>query len=212
MTSSWSVPGPAMTAGDTDRTVLAIGTQGGVASGFANMQDGEGLVRLGGSLMSLSPDEYKLWDASQLAPATGPLLEQASQAGVAEPARTLLGLEKAGLVLTCSDEPGSVRHLTTGLSARLTGRLIGNGPHASPAFLVSAHAAAARLTVDVVIYQFLLWADGRTPIADLCGQIDLGGSRPVFDAAAHVAGWIPRLLQVGLIGLDLVGPACGALR
>jgi hypothetical protein len=199
-----------MTTDNTKRRVLAIGTPGGVASGFANMRGGDGLVRLGGGLMSLSADEYKLWDASQLAPVAWPLLEQASHAGVVEPTRTLLGLETAGLVLTCADEPDSVRRVTSGLSARLTGRLIGNGPYTSPRFLVSAHAAAPQLTVDVVIYQFLLWADGRTPIADLCAQIDLGESPPGFDAAAHVAGWIPRLLQAGLIGLDLAGPADGA--
>jgi hypothetical protein len=208
MRPSWPTPDLA----DAGRKVLAIGIPGGIVSGFTDVQAGEGLVRLGGNLMSLSPGEYQLWDASQLAPAIGPLLEQASHAGVAEPAQTLTELEAAGLVLTYGDEPGSVERVTTGLNARLTGRLIGNGPHASPRFLVSAHAAAAQLAVDALVYQFLLLADGRTSIADVCTRIDSGMPGPDVDAISHVASWIPRLLRAGLIVLDLADPANEAPR
>jgi hypothetical protein len=181
-------------------------------SGFASVEEGEGLVRLGGSLMSLSPGEYKLWDASQLAPAFGQLLTQASHAGVAEPAQILADLEMAGLVLIYSDEPSSADRVATGLTARLIGRLIGNGPHASPRYLVAAHASAPQLAVDVLVYQFLLFADGRSSIAHVCTRIDTGKSGPDIDAVSHVASWIPRLLQAGLITLDLADPADEALR
>jgi hypothetical protein len=212
MMPSWPVPSSDGSADGTERRVLAIGTSGGVASGFAGLSDGDGLVRLGGSLLSLSEDEYKLWDASQLTPAAGPLLEQARQAGVADPVRTLLELEAASLVMTYADEPGSARRMATGLSVRLTGQLIGNGPHQSPHFLLSAGGAAPQLRVDVVVYQFLLWADGRTPIAELCARIDVAGPNPAFDAEMHVVGWIPALMRAGLIGLDLAGPPDGLPR
>jgi hypothetical protein len=200
-----------MTNDHTERRALAIGTSGGVTSGFAGIRDGDSLVRLGGSLISLSEDEYKLWDASQLAPAVGPLLEQARQAGIPEPARRLLDLEAASLVITRADEPESVRSMAAGLSARLTGRLAGNGPHQSPRFLVSARAAAPQLTVDVVVYQFLLWTDGRRSIAQVCTEIDTGPEGASFDAAAHVVGWIPALLRASLIGLDLADTLDGPL-
>jgi hypothetical protein len=215
VTQPWPAPNAQPTAGVTERLaerrVLAIGTSGGVTSGFAGIRDGDGLVRLGASLRALSEDEYKLWSASQLAPAVGPLLEQAGQAGVQAPGRTLLELEAAGLVITCADDPASVQHMAAGLTVRLTGRLIGNGPHQSPRFLVSAGAGAPALRVDVVVYQFLLWADGKRSIAQICTEIDTGPQGARFDAAGHVVGWIPALLRASLVGLDLAGAPDGSL-
>lgn len=214
MTQPWPEPSAELAAGVNERVaerrVLAIGTSGGVTSGFVGISDGDGLVRLGGSLLSLSEDEYKLWGASQLAPAAGPLLDQAGQAGVAEPDRTLLELEAAGLVITCADDPASAQQMATSLTARLTGRLIGNGPHQSPHFLVSARSEAPALRVDVVVYQFLLWTDGRRSIAQMCAEIDTGPHGARFDTAAHVVGWIPALLRASLIGLDLAGTSDGS--
>jgi hypothetical protein len=191
------------TGGRTPLRVLSIGTGGGVASGFVDLPDGGGLVRVGSSLHALSADEYKLWDAGQLAPEAGTLLEQAGLNGVADPAAVLAELETARLVLTDTGEPGSRRALAAGLSVRLTGRLIGNGPHQSPSFLVAASGATTQLRVDPVIYQVLLWADGRTSLADLCVRIDTSAADPAFDVAQYVVGWIPQLLRTGLIGLDL---------
>lgn len=192
-----------MTRPDLERRVLAVGTPGGVTSGFGGLPDGGALVRLGDSLSSLDEDDYKLWDVSQLAPAAGALLDQAGRAGVADPAAVLARLEAARLVMAYADEPGPVRDMAARLSVRLAGRLVGNGPHQSPYFLVAAYGAAPQLRVDAVVYQFLLWADGRTSIAGLCAKIDTTAAGPAFDAARHVVGWIPTLMRAGLIGLDL---------
>jgi hypothetical protein len=192
-----------MTRPDLERRVLAVGTPGGVTSGFGGLPDGGALVRLGDSLSSLDEDDYKLWDVSQLAPAAGALLDQAGRAGVADPAAVLARLEAAHLVMAYADEPGPVRDMAARLSVRLAGRLVGNGPHQSPYFLVAAYGTAPQLRVDAVVYQFLLWADGRTSIAGLCAKIDTTAAGPAFDAARHVAGWIPTLMRAGLIGLDL---------
>jgi hypothetical protein len=43
-----------MTADGTERKEFAVGTSGGITSGFVGIRDGDGLVRLGGSLLSLS--------------------------------------------------------------------------------------------------------------------------------------------------------------
>lgn len=196
-----------MTRPAPERRVLAVGTAGGVTSGFTDLPDGGALVRLGDRVFSLDEEEHKLWDASQLAPAAGPLLEQAGRDGVADPAAVLARLEAAGFVAAYADEPGPTRDLAAMLSVRLTGRLIGNGPYQSPYFLVAAHGAAPQLRVDAVVYQVLLWADGRTSIAGLCARIDTTAAGPAFDAGMHVAGWIPRLMRAGLIGLDLAGQA-----
>lgn len=211
MTQAWSTPSPDATAGDArghrgERRVLAVGTPGGVTSGFTGLPDGGGLVRLGRSLLSLSEDEYRLWDASQIAPTAGPLLEQSGQAGVPDPPAVLAGLEAARLVMTYADEPSSMRRVAAGLSIRLTGRLIGNGPHRSPQFLVAPPGTAPQLRVDVVLYQVLLWADGRTSIAGLCAKIDTAAPDPALDAEKHVIGWIPPLMRAGLVGLDLADP------
>lgn len=189
-----------------------MGTPGGVTSGFAGLPDGGGLVRLGPGLLSLDEDDYKLWDASQLAPAAGPLLEQAGQDGVADPAAVLARLEAARLVVTYADEPAPVRDIATRLSARLTGRLIGNGPHRAPHFLVATYGAVPQLRVDAVVYQFLLSADGRTSIAGLCATIDTAAAGPAFDAERHVMGWIPTLMRASLIGLDPADPPGGRPR
>jgi hypothetical protein len=205
---SWPVPVPLPTDG-TGRRVLSVGTAGGITSGFVGLPDGAGLVRLGGSLLSLDEAEYQLWDAGLLAPATEPLLEQARQSGMAEPDRVLRELAEAGLVIDSAVDPASARHLAGGHAVRFTGRLVGNGPHQSPRFLVGAGTAAPPLTVDVVVYQFLLWADGRASITDQCARLDTGGVPWCSDAAAHVAGWIPALLSADLISLDLVVSAEG---
>jgi hypothetical protein len=54
MTQSWPAPSSAMTADGTERKEFAVGTSGGITSGFVGIRDGDGLVRLGGSLLSLS--------------------------------------------------------------------------------------------------------------------------------------------------------------
>jgi hypothetical protein len=214
MALTWPTPSPDAAANETtghrpERRILAVGTPGGVTSGFADLPDGGGLVRLGRTLLSLSEYEYKLWDASQAAPTAGPLLEQAVRAGVADPPAVLAELEAARLVTTYADEPSSTRSLAAALSIRLTGRLIGNGPHRSPQFLVAAVGATRQLRVDVVVYQVLLWADGRASIAGLCAKIDTEKPDPAFDAEKHVVGWIPSLMRAGLIGLDLTDPPDG---
>jgi hypothetical protein len=213
MTSSWPAPSPAATADRTTGSgasprILAVGTGGGVTSGFVGVPAG-GFVRAGSRMYSLSEDEYQLWDASQLAPAAGPLLEQAGHGGVADAAAVLAELEAARLVLTYTGQPGSWRSLAAGLTIRLTGRLIGNGPHQSPSFLVASSATAPQVQVDPVVYQALLWADGRTSIAGLCSRIDTRAAGPAFDAAQHVVSWIPRLMRTGLIKLDLAEPLAG---
>jgi hypothetical protein len=199
-----------MTRPAPERRVLAVGTPGGVTSGFAGLPDGGGLVRLSDRVFSLDEEDYKLWDASQLAPAAGPLLEQAGRDGVADPAAVLARLEAARLVTAYTDEPGSAHDLAATLSIRLTGRLIGNGPYQSPYFLVAPHGAAPQLRVDAVVYQVLLWADGKTSIAGLCARIDTAAAGPAFDAGRHVTGWIPMLMRAGLIGLDLADQASPA--
>ena len=195
MTRAWPTPGPDGVTGVSERRMLAVGTPGGVTSGFADLPDGGGLVRLAGSVLSLGEDEYRLWDASQLALAAGPLIEQARHDGVADPAAVLTELEAARLVVAHADEPDSVRSMAADLSARLTGRLIGNGPHQAPYFLVAPQGAAPRLRVGLVVYQFLLWADGRTSIAGLCAKIDTEAAGPGLDATKHVVSWIPLLMR-----------------
>lgn len=214
MMYAWPAPGPDAADGDRpghrpERRILAVGTSGGVTSGFADLPDGGGLVRLGRTLLSLSEDEYKLWEASQVSPAAGPLLEQAGHAGVADPPAVLAELEASRLVMAYTEELSSIRSLTASLSLRLTGRLIGNGPHRSPQFLVAAPGAAPQLRVDVVVYQVLLWADGQTSIAGLCARIDTATPDPALDTEEHVVGWIPALMRAGLIGLDLADPPNG---
>jgi hypothetical protein len=203
-------PGPAPSAASTadasqrvaQRRALAIGISGGITSGFADIPDGGSIVRLGGGLLSLSEDEYKLWQAGQLAPTTEQLLEEARLAGIADPGQTLAELKAESLVITCTDDRESIQRIANALTVTFTGRLLGNGPHQSPHFLVG-DGATPPLTVDVVVYQFLLWADGRTSIAEQSAGIDAQRLDPDFDTTVHVASWIPTLLRAGLIRLDL---------
>jgi hypothetical protein len=198
MTEAESVPvgAPAV------RRLLAVGTSGGVTSGFVGVPDGHGVVRLGAELIALDEEEYRIWTATRLALAVDPLLEQARLDGVADPAGTLAALESDGLVIAAADGQESARRIAGQITAVLTGELVGNGPHRSPQFSVRASAASPQLLVDVLVYQFLLLADGSAPIADLCTRIETVPPDGA-DLVEHVTGWLPTLLRSGLVRLDV---------
>jgi hypothetical protein len=198
MTETNSVPGRP----SGGRRMLAIGTWGGVTSGFAGIPEGHGVVRLAGNLISLDPDEHKIWAATRLALAEEPLLKQATLDGVANPFRTLADLQAEGLVIAAADGLESAHRIARQVTATLIGELVGNGPHWSPQFAVRASAASPPTMVDVLVYQFLLVADGSAPIADLCTKI---GTVPPdgADLVEHVTSWLPTLLRSGLVRLDV---------
>lgn len=189
--------------GQAARRVLAVGVPGGITSGFAGLPAGAGLVRLGGTLMSLDEPEYRLWDAALVAPEVPALLGQASQFGIADPGALLDDLADARLVAEFPVRPPGPAALAAGLTASFTGYLIGNGPNESLRFLVRAGGSERQLPVDVIIYQFLLLTDGQAAIAETCGRIDPPAAAGP-DVTGHVLAALPVLLRAELIRLDVV--------
>jgi hypothetical protein len=124
--------------------------------------------------------------------------------GVSEPQSLLRELAEAGLVVEYTREASALKGHAHVLTARLTGRLIGNGPHGSAQFLIEPGSASPPLALDVVLDQCLLWADGRSPIALSCERVGTSGLPHECDAIYHVAEWLPALLRAGLISLDRV--------
>ena len=197
MTAHW----PALAAGDGP-AVLAVGTAGGVTSGFDGLPDGGGLVRLGGELLSLDREEYRLWDACMLVPTREALLRQARKSRVPEPEGLLRQLFDAYLVVEFDSDPRTIERHAYDLAARFTGRFTGNGPHRSDRFLISTGTAGPFWAADVVLYEFLLQADGTTCIAQQCTRLGAGRLPPGFSSIRHVVEWLPALLRVGLVNLD----------
>jgi hypothetical protein len=203
MTGQW--PEPVADRGGP--RVLSIGTAGGITSGFDGLPDGGGLVRLGDDLLSIDKEEYRLWDAGLLAPMRDALLRQARETGLREPEALLRELAEAHLVVEYAHEPAAIGLHASDHTARFTGRFTGNGPHRSARFLVGVGAAAPFLSVDVVLYEFLLWADGRASIAEQCARLATGGLPRGFSPVQHVVESLPVLLRAGVISLDRVSGA-----
>jgi hypothetical protein len=199
----------AVSADRSVRRVVSAGTAGGVASGFDSHPAGAGLVRLGRDLFSLDEEDYRLWDVGLVAPSREAVLRQAEAAGLACPDQVLDNLAEGGLVIDWAAETGPAPELVNRYTVSFRGYLIGNGPYMSPRFLVRAGTGAPTLVTDVLVYQFLLRADGVTSVADQCDQLDRTGLPLGFDVLDHVVSRIPALLRAELIGLDLAGTADG---
>jgi hypothetical protein len=195
-------PGVAL---DAPARMLSIGTAGGVISGFAELADGGGLVRLGDSLQWVDPEQYRLWDAGLLAPTRSALLEWAARVGISGAEGLLRALVADRLMVEHARDPAGMRRQAVAHSVRFIGYIVGNGSGRSPRFLIKAAAeTSAVLVVDVALYHFLLWADGTTSMAEQCARHALDGLPDGIDAVRHVAGQLPILMRAGVISLDPV--------
>ncbi len=196
-------PSAELVPDSTGPRVLSVGTAGGITSGFDGLPDGGGLVRLGDDILSIDEEQYRLWDSGLLAPKMSALLQWAAHAGIDRPDEQLRELLTDHLMVEQARDPDELLRQAAAHAVRFIGYFIGNGPSRSPRFLVKAGAEASSvLAIDVVLYQFLLRADGTVPIAELCARLDIDGMPDDVDPARHVMEQLPVLLRAGVIGLE----------
>jgi hypothetical protein len=184
--------------------LLSLGVPGGIVSGVAGVRDGDGVVRLANEFVGLGQDEYRLWDAGFLAPRRDSLARWGADAGVTDPDQVIGVLIAGNLMAVQTDEPAAAAREATRLAVRLTGQLVGNGPHRSPGFPVRATAGdQSTVAVDALIYEFLLRADGMNSIAAQCAQMEALEAGLSAGLQEHVYRWVPILLRNGILALDI---------
>src|SRR3954453_3175097 len=113
--------------------LIPIGTPGGVTSGFGDVPDRSGLVRLGDRIFSLDFDLYRLWQRAASVPQHDALLEWAVQEGIEDAEERVQTLLETGLLL---NESADVSSRLSDLALCMLGELRGNGGDAAADFVV----------------------------------------------------------------------------
>lgn len=180
--------------------LLAVGTAAGIVPGFDRLPDGGGLIRLGDHLLSVDPTRYRLWEAVHVAPTCAALRSWAQAAAIAV---TLVeSLQDTGLVVEWPEDRQGRLGLAHHLAVRFVGRFLGNGGQGDPVFLLGDASSRPVARVDLLLYEFLLWADGPGSIVDQCARLDTRSFEESVDPVQHVVAALPSLMRVGLIRLD----------
>lgn len=202
--SAWPHAGPVGNGAGEGTCLLPVGTPGGIMSGLDRLRDGGGIVRLGDQLLSLDATTYRMWDAIHVAPAKSALQAWASGLpGTETTGQLLQTLGDRKLIVDWTEDRRGCLALVHSHTVRFLGRCLGNGRRRGPAFLLGDSSSRPCAHVDLLIYEFLLWADGQEPIVDRCGGIDTRSSAVPVDPVQHVVAALPALMRAGLIRLDL---------
>jgi hypothetical protein len=194
---------PVVEVAGRETRLLAVGTPGGIVSGFEGLPDGSGVVKLGDQLLSLDAARYRLWEAIHVAP-TYAALHALAGAEANESAESLLPpLMDAGLIVDWTDDGDRFTILAQAHSVRFIGRLLGNGGRRNEAFVLGETGSRAVARVDSLLYEFLLWTDGQASIVDRCRRLDTSSFGLAVDAVQHVVAALPVLMRTGMIQLDV---------
>lgn len=194
-----------MDASESGSTVrlLSIGNPGGIVSGFQQVPDGDGVIGLGGGFVHVDAPQYTLWGAGLLAPRRDALVRWGAASGIARTEDLIMEMVVDKMLMAHRPEPAEIARIAGWLTIRFVGHIAGNGPHRSPRFLIRPTAAAEQtIEVDAAVYEFLLKADGTTPMAAQCARLDVK-IMPSDEVAFHIYRWLPRLLRAGILTLDV---------
>jgi hypothetical protein len=190
-------------SGSTVR-LLSVGNPGGIVSGFEQVPDSDGVIGFGGGFVHVDAPQYTLWGAGLLAPRRDALVRWGAASGIAGAEEIIADLLGDKLLVVHRPEPAEVARIAAWLTIRFVGHIAGNGPHRSPRFLIRPTAGAEQnIEVDAAVYEFLLRADGATPMAALCARLEVQ-IVPVDEVVFHIYRWLPRLLRAGVLTLDVL--------
>ncbi|GBG37467.1 hypothetical protein [Mycobacterium montefiorense] len=148
--------------------LLAVGTPGGVNSGLDGIPACSGIVRLGGKLVYLDLDLYRIWRATAAAPQAETLISWGTAQGIPDVDDRVRALQEAELII---DEGPDIQRRVGRLALRLIGECLGNGTEVSPTFLMLGRNNT-KLQVNAYLFEVLLRCDGVTPISITCDALD----------------------------------------
>jgi hypothetical protein len=186
-----------------DGTLLAVGAAGGLLSGFDGWPDEGGAVRLGDRLVPLDTASYRLWDATHVAPTEAALCEWSTHADIAQPRLVLDELRDTRLVLDWAAEPPESAALSRTHTVKFVGHCLGNGTTRSPMLWLGDTAKRPVARVDLLLYEFLTWADGTSAISEQCAGIEARYDAEMPDPVEHVLRALPALMRFGLVQVDV---------
>jgi len=179
--------------------LLPVGTPGGINSGFDGIPNGSGIVRLGGELGCLEPDDYRLWRAAFAAPQAEELIDWGAERGIAGAADRVRQLEDDGLLLA---ESPTVSERFGALALRLIGECLGNGEEVSPVFFIGGRSGT-RLQVDGFVFEVLLGCDGLGTVGAMCDTLDAMRSEPGYRARLEtLTRSLPILVRSEVVQLE----------
>jgi hypothetical protein len=176
---------------------MPVGTPGGVCSGFGEMPDGSGIVRLGEQIVAMDAPMYRVWQAAAVVPQAEDLINWAAREGIAEPEDLIESLSGAGLFL---EGQADVESRIAGLALCLTGACVGNGADRNPSFGLLG-SDGARVNVDVRVFEIVLSANATVPLYATCAALD--GARPGEQPYLKtLAAALPILVRNGVVRLE----------
>jgi len=147
--------------------LMPIGAPGGVNSGFVDVEDGSGMVRLGDEILVLEPDSYQLWRWAATVPEVDELLELADQEGFERAKSLVEGLIESGLMI---EQAPAVTARVADLSISVVGDLLGNGSDPKGFFVIKGRTGA-RVDVAIQCFEVLLRSDGAKTVGAICSRL-----------------------------------------
>jgi hypothetical protein len=179
--------------------VMPVGAPGGNNSGFADIEDGSGMVRLGEGILILAPESYQLWRWATTVPEVDELLALADQEGFERTQSLVEGLIESGLMIR---QAADVRARMADLSISVVGDLLGNGSDPRGFFVITGRTGA-RVDVAIQCFEVLLRSDGTKTVGAICGRmqdaLEAAAPRPILE---YVCDALPVLVRNDIVRLN----------
>jgi hypothetical protein len=182
--------------------LIPVGAPGGLNSGFTNIADGSGVIRLGGEILVVDPELYRLWRRAASAPAVAAMLEWAAAEEIADAEEGIDALLDARLLIA---ESPDVSARLGELTLCVVGELLGNGVDRGAGFLVAGRNGG-RVEVGPFLFELLLRSDGVTPISALCESLDRASAHLGIGGTLNgLCESLPVLVRNDVVRLDETG-------
>jgi hypothetical protein len=152
--------------------LVPVGLGGGINSGFPDVPNGWGTIRLGDHLEHLDRASYRLWRQAAKAMSREQLIAWGTTNGIGFAKQLIDELVEPGLLVDVGSPDGAALQR---LIPIMIGECGGNGAQISPDFSILGRRGA-HVRTDGLGFQFLLRCNGRHSVVELCDAVD--GTRP----------------------------------